>query len=34
MVVPAQTSHGFKGADDDMLRVVSVDPTGTVETYL
>jgi hypothetical protein len=28
---PAQTRHGFKGADDDTLRVVSVHPSGTVE---
>ncbi len=31
VVVPAQTPHGFKGAGDDVLRVVSVHPSGTVE---
>ena len=31
VVVPARTPHGFKGAGDDMLRVVSVHPSGTVE---
>ena len=31
VVVPAQTPHGFKGAGDDTLRVVSVHPSGTVE---
>ena len=31
VVVPAQTPHGFKGAADDTLRVVSVHPSGTVE---
>jgi quercetin dioxygenase-like cupin family protein len=31
VVVPEQTPHGFKGAGDDTLRVVSVHPNGTVE---
>jgi quercetin dioxygenase-like cupin family protein len=31
VVVPAQTPHGFKGAGEDKLRVVSVHPSGTVE---
>jgi quercetin dioxygenase-like cupin family protein len=31
VVVPAQTPHGFKGAGDDVLRVVSVHPSGTVQ---
>ncbi len=31
VVVPAETPHGFKGAGDDTLRVVSVHPNGTVE---
>ena len=31
VTVPAQTPHGFKGAGDDTLRVVSVHPSGTVE---
>ena len=31
VVVPAQTPHGFKGAVDDTLRVVSVHPSPTVE---
>jgi quercetin dioxygenase-like cupin family protein len=30
VVVPAQTPHGFKGAGDDLLRVVSFHPSGTV----
>jgi mannose-6-phosphate isomerase-like protein (cupin superfamily) len=30
VVVPAHTPHGFKGAGDDTLRVVSVHSTGTV----
>jgi mannose-6-phosphate isomerase-like protein (cupin superfamily) len=30
VVVPAQTPHGFKGAGDDTLRVVSVHSSGTV----
>jgi mannose-6-phosphate isomerase-like protein (cupin superfamily) len=30
VVVPAQTPHGFKGAGDDKLRVVSIHPSGTV----
>jgi quercetin dioxygenase-like cupin family protein len=31
VVVPAQTPHGFKGAGDDTLRVVSIHPSGRVE---
>lgn len=31
VVVPARTPHGFKGAGEDILRVVSVHPNGTVE---
>ena len=31
VVVPAQTPHGFRGAGDDTLRVVSVHPSGTVK---
>jgi quercetin dioxygenase-like cupin family protein len=31
VVVPAQTPHGFKGAGDDTLRVVSVHPSGEVQ---
>lgn len=31
VVVPADTPHGFRGAGDDTLRVVSVHPSGTVE---
>jgi quercetin dioxygenase-like cupin family protein len=35
LVVPADTPHGFKGAGDDTLLVVSVHPSGTVEqTFL
>lgn len=30
VVVPAYTPHGFKGAGDDTLRVVSVHPSPTV----
>jgi mannose-6-phosphate isomerase-like protein (cupin superfamily) len=30
LVVPAETPHGFKGAGDDTLRVVSVHPSPTV----
>src|SRR3712207_6648956 len=30
VVVPADTPHGFKGAGDDTLRVVSVHPSGAV----
>src|SRR3954451_799091 len=30
VVVPAETPHGFKGAGDDTLQVVSVHPSGTV----
>lgn len=31
VVVPEQTPHGFKGAGDDTLRVVSVHPSPTVQ---
>lgn len=31
VVAPADTPHGFKGAGDDKLRVVSVHPSGTVQ---
>ena len=31
VVVPAETPHGFEGAGDDTLRVVSVHPSGSVE---
>jgi quercetin dioxygenase-like cupin family protein len=31
VVVPAETPHGFKGAGDDTLRVVSVHPSPTVQ---
>jgi len=31
VVVPAQTPHGFKGAGDDTLRVVSVHPSPVVQ---
>jgi quercetin dioxygenase-like cupin family protein len=31
VVVPAQTRHGFKGAGDETLRVVSIHPSGTTE---
>lgn len=31
VVVPAQTPHGFKAAGEDVLRVVSVHPSGTVQ---
>jgi mannose-6-phosphate isomerase-like protein (cupin superfamily) len=31
VVVPAETPHGFKGAGEDTLRVVSVHPSGTVQ---
>ena len=31
VVVPAETPHGFKGAGDDTLRVVSVHPNPRVE---
>jgi quercetin dioxygenase-like cupin family protein len=30
VIVPAGTPHGFKGAGDDTLRVLSVHPSGTV----
>jgi quercetin dioxygenase-like cupin family protein len=30
VVVPARTPHGFKGAGDDTLRVVSVHPSESV----
>jgi quercetin dioxygenase-like cupin family protein len=31
VVAPPDTPHGFKGAGDDKLRVVSVHPSGTVQ---
>ncbi len=31
VTVPADTPHGFKGAGDDTLRVVSVHPSGRVQ---
>jgi quercetin dioxygenase-like cupin family protein len=31
VTVPAETPHGFKGAADDTLRVVSVHPSGSVQ---
>jgi quercetin dioxygenase-like cupin family protein len=31
LVVPALMPHGFKGAGDDTLRVVSIHPSGTTE---
>ena len=31
VVVPADTPHGFKGAGDDTLRVVSVHPSPAVQ---
>jgi quercetin dioxygenase-like cupin family protein len=31
VTVPAETPHGFKGAGDDTLRVVSVHPSGRVQ---
>ena len=31
VTVPAQTPHGFKGAGNDTLRVVSVHPSGSVQ---
>jgi quercetin dioxygenase-like cupin family protein len=31
VVAPAQTPHGFKGAGDDKLRVVSVHPSPKVQ---
>lgn len=30
VMVPAETPHGFAGAGDDTLRVVSVHPSGKV----
>jgi quercetin dioxygenase-like cupin family protein len=30
VIVPEQTPHSFKGAGDDVLRVVSVHPSGAV----
>ena len=30
VIVPAETPHGFKGAGDDTLRVVSVHPSPEV----
>ena len=29
VVVPANTPHAFKGSGDDILRVVSIQPSGT-----
>lgn len=35
LIVPAETQHGFRGAGDGVLRVVSVHPSGKVEqTFL
>lgn len=35
VVVPPQTAHGFRGAGDDTLRVISVHPSGrTQQTWL
>ena len=31
VIVPAETPHGFKGAGDDTLRVVSVHPSPSVQ---
>ncbi|MGH2947779.1 MAG: cupin domain-containing protein [Solirubrobacteraceae bacterium] len=31
VVVPAETPHGFRGAGDDTLQVVSVHPSPTVQ---
>jgi quercetin dioxygenase-like cupin family protein len=31
VVVPAETPHGFKGAGDDTLRVVSIHPSPSVQ---
>jgi mannose-6-phosphate isomerase-like protein (cupin superfamily) len=31
VIVPAQTPHGFKGAEDDTLRVIGVHPSPRVE---
>ena len=31
VVVPAGTPHGFKGAGDETLRVISVHPSGKTE---
>ena len=31
VIVPAETPHGFKGAGDDTLRVVSVHPRGHMQ---
>jgi mannose-6-phosphate isomerase-like protein (cupin superfamily) len=31
LVVPPETPHGFRGAGDEVLRVVSVHPSGKVE---
>jgi quercetin dioxygenase-like cupin family protein len=30
LVVPAEAAHGFEGAGDDTLRVVSIHPNGHV----
>ena len=35
VIVPPETPHGFKGAGDDLLRVVSVHPNGrTIQTWV
>ena len=35
VIVPPETPHGFKGAGDDVLRVVSVHPSGrTQQTWV
>ena len=34
LVVPAETAHGFKGAGDGVLRVVSVHPSAVVRQTL
>jgi quercetin dioxygenase-like cupin family protein len=31
VLVPANTPHGFKGAGDGTLRVISIHPSGTTE---
>ena len=31
VVVPSETPHGYKGAGDETLRVVSFHPSGTVQ---
>ena len=35
VIAPPETPHGFRGADDGVLRVVSVHPSGkTIQTFL